>query len=106
MPKEKQLILSNGLPDYTINKEIGQVLPKWTGGMFNTFRYKDFDLTFSIDFQNGGLFYSETRNFNSGTGLSEETVGVNDKGFDWRDYPGSLHIAGGNTGNGGIRIPW
>ena len=99
------IILSNGLPDYTLNEEIGQVLPKWTGGMFNTVRYKGFDLTFSIDFQDGGLFYSETRNFNSGTGLSEETVGVNDKGFDWRDYPGSYTLAGGNTGNGGIRIP-
>jgi hypothetical protein len=32
-------------------------------------------------------------------------VGVNDKGFDWRDYPGSYTLAGGNTGNGGIRIP-
>lgn len=103
--KGETLILSNGLPDYTLNNEIGQVLPKWTGGMFNTFRYKGFDLAFSIDFQSGGLFYSETRNFNSGTGLSEETVGLNDKGYDWRDYPGSYTLAGGNTGNGGIRIP-
>ena len=103
--KGNTLILSNGLPDYDLNQEIGQVLPKWTGGMFNSFRYKGFDLTFSIDFQNGGLFYSETRNFNTGSGLSEETIGVNDKGHDWRDYPGSYTLAGGNTGNGGIRIP-
>ncbi len=103
--KGGNLILSNGLPDYELNKEIGQVLPKWTGGMFNSFKYKDFDLAFSIDFQNGGLFYSETRNFNTGAGLSEETVGINDKGHDWRDFPGSYTLAGGNTGNGGIRIP-
>ncbi len=101
----KTLIASTGLPEYDINQEIGQVLPKWTGGMFNSFRYKGFDLTFSIDFQSGGLFYSETRNFNTGAGLSQETVGVNDKGHDWRDYPGTYTLAGGNTGNGGIRIP-
>jgi hypothetical protein len=51
------------------------------------------------------MFYSETRNFNTGAGLSEETVGLNDKGNDWRDYPGTYTLAGGNTGKGGIRIP-
>jgi hypothetical protein len=101
----KTLIDATGQPLYDINQEIGQVLPEWTGGMFNSFRYKNFDLTFSIDFQKGGLFYSETRNFNTGAGLSEETVGVNDKGFDWRDYPGTYSTATGNAGNGGIRIP-
>jgi TonB-linked SusC/RagA family outer membrane protein len=99
------LIDATGQPLYDINKEIGTVLPKFTGGLFNTFRYKNFDLAFSIDFQSGGLFYSETRNFNSGTGLSQETVGVNDKGNDWRDYPGTYSTATGNAGNGGIRIP-
>ena len=101
----KTLIDATGQPLYDINKEIGTVLPKFTGGLFNTFRYKNFDLAFSIDFQSGGLFYSETRNFNSGTGLSQETVGVNDKGYDWRDYPGAYSTATGNAGNGGIRIP-
>lgn len=101
----KTLIDATGQPLYDINKEIGTVLPKFTGGLFNTFRYKNFDLAFSIDFQSGGLFYSETRNFNSGTGLSKETVGVNDKGNDWRDYPGAYSTATGNAGNGGIRIP-
>lgn len=105
-PRTGQTIINaSGQPEYDLNQEIGTVLPKWTGGVFNSLRYKGFDLTFSIDFQNGGMFYSETRNFNSGTGLSEETVGVNDKGFDWRDYPGTYTLAGGNTGNGGIRIP-
>jgi TonB-linked SusC/RagA family outer membrane protein len=99
------LIQSTGLPEYDINKDIGTVLPKWTGGMFNSFRYKGFDLTFSIDFQSGGLFYSETRNFNTGSGLSQETVGVNDKGFDWREYPGAYTTAGGSAGTGGIRVP-
>lgn len=99
------LIDATGQPLYDINQRIGTVLPKFTGGMFNSLKYKSFDLTFGIDFQSGGLFYSETRNFNTGAGLSQETVGKNDKGYDWRDYPGSYTTAGGNTGNGGIRIP-
>ena len=99
------LIDATGQPLYDINVPIGNVLPKFTGGMFNSLKYKSFDLTFGIDFQSGGLFYSETRNFNTGAGLSQETVGKNDKGYDWRDYPGSYTTAGGNTGNGGIRIP-
>lgn len=103
--KGETVILSNGIPDYTLNEEIGQVLPKWTGGMYNSFKYKNFDLALSLDFQSGGMFYSETRNFNSGAGLSEETVGVNDKGFDWRDYPGAYTLVTGNAGNGGIKIP-
>jgi TonB-linked SusC/RagA family outer membrane protein len=103
--KGETIILSTGQPDYTINNVIGNVLPKWTGGMYSSMRLYDFDLSFSLDFQNGGMFYSETRNFNVGAGLSEETVGLNDKGYDWREFPGSYTLAGGNTGNGGYRIP-
>lgn len=101
----KTIINASGQPEYDINQPIGQVLPKWTGGTYQTFRYKGLDLSFNLDFQSGGLFYSETRNFSTGSGLTQETVGVNDKGHDWRDYPGSYTLAGGNTGNGGIRIP-
>jgi TonB-linked SusC/RagA family outer membrane protein len=99
------VINASGQPEYDINQKIGNVLPEWTGGMFNSLGYKGFNLTFSMDFQKGGLFYSETRNFNTGAGLSQETVGLNDKGHDWRDYPGTYTLAGGNTGMGGIRIP-
>jgi TonB-linked SusC/RagA family outer membrane protein len=103
--KGQTIINASGLPEYDINQEIGQVLPEWTGGMFHSLRFKSIDLSFSMDFQKGGLFYSETRNFNTGAGLSQETVGVNDKGHDWRDFPGTYTLAGGNTGKGGIRIP-
>ncbi|MBB1283407.1 SusC/RagA family TonB-linked outer membrane protein [Flavisolibacter sp. BT320] len=101
----KTVINASGQPEYDINQPIGQVLPKWTGGTYQTIRYKGIDLSFNLDFQSGGLFYSETRNFSTGSGLTEETIGVNDKGHDWRDYPGTYTLAGGNTGNGGIRIP-
>jgi TonB-linked SusC/RagA family outer membrane protein len=99
------LIDATGQPLYDINQPLGTILPKYTGGLFNVLHYKQFDLTFAIDFQSGGLFYSETRNFNTGSGLSQETVGLNDKGNDWRDFPGTYTTAGGNTGLGGVRIP-
>lgn len=99
------LIDANGLPTYSTNQQVGSVLPKWTGGMFNAFRYKNFDLSFSMDFQNGGLFFCVTRYYGTGAGLTAETVGKNDKGYDWRDFPGAYTTTGGNAGNGGIRIP-
>jgi len=40
-----------------------------------------------------------------GTGLHENTVGLNDKGYDWRGYPGTYTLENGNTGNGGILVP-
>ncbi|WP_242929497.1 SusC/RagA family TonB-linked outer membrane protein [Pontibacter vulgaris] len=87
---------SNGIPLYDINKERGTIQPDFTGGLFNNFSYKGFNLAFSIDFQKGGLFHSLTKMYGYGTGLHENTVGVNDKGHDWRDFP---------SNGGGILIP-
>ncbi|MEO8794681.1 MAG: SusC/RagA family TonB-linked outer membrane protein [Daejeonella sp.] len=89
---------SNGTVDYTLNNEIGSVLPDMTGGMYNTLRYKGVDLSFSIDFQKGGRFFSQTKYFNMGTGLSKYTTGVNDLGNDIRDFP----AAGGGVRMDGV----
>jgi TonB-linked SusC/RagA family outer membrane protein len=78
---------SNGTVDYNTNQEIASIIPDLTGGMYNTLRYKGVDLSFSLDFQKGGNFFSTTKMFNLGTGLSKYTVGVNDKGNDIRTYP-------------------
>jgi TonB-linked SusC/RagA family outer membrane protein len=99
------IVGANGVPLFTTNIDQGTVLPKFTGGFFSNFNYKGFDLAFSIDFQKDGRYFSSTRMFNTGTGLSAETVGKNDKGNDWREYPGTYTLAGGNTGSGGIKVP-
>ncbi|PST85000.1 SusC/RagA family TonB-linked outer membrane protein [Pedobacter yulinensis] len=78
------IIAASGLPTSTTNQFIGYARPRYQGGAFSSLRVKDFDLGFSLDFQKGGLFNSTTRAFNMGSGLSQETVGVNDKGIDWR----------------------
>lgn len=78
------IIAASGLPTSSPNQFIGYARPKFSGGAFSSLRIFDFDLSFSLDYQKGGLFNSTTRAFNMGSGLSEETVGVNDKGIDWR----------------------
>ncbi len=90
------LVGSNGIPLYEINKEKGTIQPDLTGGLYNNFSYKGFSLAFSLDFQKGGLFHSLTKMYGYGSGLHEATVGVNDKGHDWRDFP---------SNGGGILIP-
>lgn len=39
---------------------VGCVQADWRGGWQNTFRYKNLSLSMSIDFQKGGLFFSQT----------------------------------------------
>lgn len=94
--KGRVVVGTNGLPLYDQGQVAGYARPDLTGGLSNMLKYKNFDLSFSMDFQKGGKFFSTTRMFNMGAGLSEETVGVNDKGNEWRTAP-SL--------GGGIRIP-
>ncbi|MEO8254492.1 MAG: TonB-dependent receptor, partial [Flavobacterium sp.] len=43
-------------------KVLGQVSPKWTGGITNTINYKDFDFSFFVNISQGNMFKS---NFHS-----------------------------------------
>lgn len=100
------IISTGGTPTYTTGNVVGNILPDFTGGFVNSFRYKFVDLSFSIDYQKGGLLFSTTRMFNTGTGLSAETVGLNDKGNDIRSFPslgGGVKMVG-SDGNGNERI--
>ncbi|MGB3775961.1 MAG: SusC/RagA family TonB-linked outer membrane protein [Leeuwenhoekiella sp.] len=61
----RQIFGSDGRPLRT--DEIvffGSALPRWVGGITNTFRYKDFNASFLIDFKLGGKMISGT-NFNA-----------------------------------------
>jgi hypothetical protein len=40
------------------NKYLGKVSPDWLGGISNTFRYRDFDFSFLLDFKHGGTLWS------------------------------------------------
>jgi len=57
-PDGQKIVGSNGYyerestPSY-----IGSVLPDWTGGISNVFKYKNFSLSGLIDFQKGGVIF-------------------------------------------------
>ncbi len=69
----------------TNNKDLGGLLPDWTGGIRNVLDVGNFSVSAFIEFQAGGQFHSVTRMFTAYSGLSAETVGNNDKGNPIRD---------------------
>lgn len=69
------------------NVNLGNVLPKFKGGLINAFEYKGLTLQASTDFVVGGKFFSVTRMFNAGSGLAAETAGNNELGNPKRDDP-------------------
>ena len=70
-----QLILSNGLPlreamDTTV---LGSMQPNWFGGVSNTLRYRNMELSFLVDGQFGGSVFSATNMWGSVYGTLAET---------------------------------
>lgn len=89
------LLSSTGNPRYDTNVYLGNVLPDFTGGLSNYFRYKNFGLGVDFDFQKGGKIFSTTRMFNNYSGLGIETVGNNAAGNPVRnDVTGTGVISG------------
>ena len=81
----------------TTNKNLGNVLPDFTGGLTSNMSYKNFDLALGFDFQKGGKYYSRTERYMDHSGLSKYTAGLNDKGNPKRDpvaSGGGVHIVG------------
>ena len=69
----------------TATSVLGNVNPKWTGGITNTFSYKGVSFSFLIDVQHGGSIYSLDMYYGLYTGLYQETVFANDLGNSVRD---------------------
>ncbi|HTI11319.1 MAG TPA: SusC/RagA family TonB-linked outer membrane protein, partial [Puia sp.] len=59
---------------------IGNVNPDWIGGITNTFRYKDFSLSFLIDVRQGGKLFSLDQYYGQMSGILPSSVGNNDLG--------------------------
>lgn len=66
-------------------ENLGSVLPDWNAGITNAFSYKNFSLSFLIDWQKGGTLFSTTHMFGSYTGIFDNSVGTNPQGKDIRD---------------------
>lgn len=56
----RRLVGINGKPILEENAILGNALPDWTGGISNSFRYKNFNLSFLLDIRKGGSFVSGT----------------------------------------------
>ena len=76
----------------TTNNRIGNATPDWTGGISNTFRYKNVALSFLVDVKQGGQLFSLDMYYGLATGLYPETAGLNDLGNPVRN---SLADGGG-----------
>ena len=76
----------------------GNVLPKFTGGIQNSFKIlKNFTLIANFDYQVGGKFFSLSEMWGAYSGLTARTTGVNDKGIPIRDPVsdgGGVHVFG------------
>jgi TonB-linked SusC/RagA family outer membrane protein len=59
---------------------IGDPNPSWLGGVTNTLKYKNLSLSFLVDVRHGGDIFSLDMWYGDGSGLYEETAGLNDKG--------------------------
>jgi TonB-linked SusC/RagA family outer membrane protein len=75
-----QLILTDeGRPQATSEREkFGNYQPDYTGGITNTFNYKNFSLNFLIDFRIGGDVYS-------GTDAALDASGVSKRSLQYRE---------------------
>lgn len=81
----KMLLDANNLPVFEANQNFGTMVPDFTGGLQNTFKYKNFALSASIDFQGGGQFFSRTKLLSTKTGIAVETAAINENGKNVRD---------------------
>jgi outer membrane receptor protein involved in Fe transport len=69
----------------TNDNVIGNYNPDWLAGIRNSFSYKDFTLSFLLDGQHGGDIFALDLWYGMGTGMYEETVGLNELGNPKRD---------------------
>ncbi|HNW97643.1 MAG TPA: SusC/RagA family TonB-linked outer membrane protein [Bacteroidales bacterium] len=108
---EKVLDPETGAPIATETSDniIGNINPDWTGGISNTFTYKNWAFSFLVDIQKGGDIFSLDMYYGLATGLYPETDYTNDLGnpvrdpldFNQYDADGNGIVSGGYTAASG-----
>ncbi|MDO5979579.1 SusC/RagA family TonB-linked outer membrane protein [Flavivirga spongiicola] len=107
------LVASNGVPEFTSGLDIkgGNFNPDWTAGLQNRFAYKNFSLSFLLDFRIGGEVLSYTQARLAGIGASKLTL-ANRDGFvvdgvvATRDNDGNITSTTPNTTNVTAETYW
>ncbi len=88
---------ANGLPKVnTTAKKLGKFTPDWTGGISNSFTYKNFTLSFLVDASFGGSIFSNTNKTGKYTGILKSTLQGRDA-----DHGGLWYYVDANN----IRVP-
>lgn len=92
------IVKTNGYYQLTTatTAKIGNITPDWTGGVKNTFKYKNFSLSALVDIQKGGDVFSLDTWYGYATGLYDFTAGTNELGNPVRNS---------NATGGGIILP-
>ena len=89
---------TSGFYENDPNVFYGNVLPKYTGGVQNSFEiFKNWIVNANIDYQVGGKFFSLSDMWGSYSGLTARTATYNDKGNPVRDpvtQGGGIHVSG------------
>ena len=76
------LLDSRGRPLASTGTQIiGNIQPKWTGGLINQVRYKNFDLSAQVDAHIGGQLWSATNRFGTYAGILSSTLVGRDTGI-------------------------
>jgi TonB-linked SusC/RagA family outer membrane protein len=67
---------ANGIPLITpgMSVRVANFNPDWLGGINNTFRYKNWNLSFLIDIRQGGTFIAFTEAISAGSGIQDYTA--------------------------------
>jgi len=103
-----KVVGSNGYYEQsaTSNNVIGDVNPKWTGSVTNSFQYKNLSFSFEIDVKKGGQLFSLDQAYGLATGLYPETVGLNSLGNPVRNatYDSNGNLLPKNK-RGGVLLP-
>jgi TonB-linked SusC/RagA family outer membrane protein len=76
-PQGRIVVGENGLPinaNTNPNGILGNYNPDWTGSLTNSFRYRNLDLSFLLDTQQGGSVFSVTQMFGNYAGVLPETL--------------------------------
>lgn len=79
------------------DKELGIAQPKFTGGFNTSLNLYGFVISAALDYAVGGNIVSFTNYWGKGSGILQETAGLNDKGNPLRDpvdKGGGLHLTG------------
>ncbi|MFS2189770.1 SusC/RagA family TonB-linked outer membrane protein [Mucilaginibacter sp. Mucisp84] len=100
------ILTSSGMYQNDPNVYFGSALPRYTGGLQNSFTvFKDFILNVNVDYQFGGKFVSLSNRWGQFSGLTANTAALNDKGLSVRDPVadgGGVKVTGVDANNNAV----